>query len=514
MTTGQRVLLNTVATYGRSALAIFLGLYSCRWVLQCLGKIDYGLMGVVGGLFGFVAILNGVTSTSCSRYFALAAGKGDEEELNKWFNVAWFIHIALPLLLLCIGLPLGDYIVRNVLVVPAERLATARIVFVLSVATSFVSMIASPYTGMMIARQNIAEMSLWNMAGTICNFIGAYSLFFCPGDKWLVYASVTTVSSIAVTIGQSYRCHKLYSACRVDMAKLFDTSRIVAIFSFSVWQLLASIGGIFRSVCMGMLINRRFPPQHNPDANASYTVGMSIYNYSQVLSGALLGAISPELTSTEGRGDRGRLIENATRASKFAVFLVLVICIPLMLEIHTVLDIWLKDPPAAAWLFAICWMCVAIVDNLTYGQMACVFAVGKIAAYQCVVSGLSMSALPVAWVMYRCGAGLHAAGTSIVITYTLAMCARVIMCKYLTGYPIMQWFYRVLRPIAFCILLAFSAGYVATFAPIHGTLVGIALTAVVSVSVLCVACWCFLFDKTEKAFVMAQFNSVVMRMRR
>ena len=54
MTQNRRIVLNIVATYGRSLYALVIGLFCGRWALMALGEVDYGLMGVVGGLTAFI----------------------------------------------------------------------------------------------------------------------------------------------------------------------------------------------------------------------------------------------------------------------------------------------------------------------------------------------------------------------------------------------------------------------------------------------------------------------------
>ena len=49
MTQNRRIVLNIVATYGRSVYGAVLGLFTAWWVLVSLGQIDYGSFGVVGG---------------------------------------------------------------------------------------------------------------------------------------------------------------------------------------------------------------------------------------------------------------------------------------------------------------------------------------------------------------------------------------------------------------------------------------------------------------------------------
>ena len=50
MTQNRRILLNIVATYGRSLYALVCGLFISRWVLAALGKTDFGVGGVVVGM--------------------------------------------------------------------------------------------------------------------------------------------------------------------------------------------------------------------------------------------------------------------------------------------------------------------------------------------------------------------------------------------------------------------------------------------------------------------------------
>ena len=50
MSPNRRILLNILATYGRSLYALVCGLFISRWVLAALGKTDFGLYGVVSGM--------------------------------------------------------------------------------------------------------------------------------------------------------------------------------------------------------------------------------------------------------------------------------------------------------------------------------------------------------------------------------------------------------------------------------------------------------------------------------
>lgn len=143
MNPSTRIILNTLAAYARSVLAAGLALFSGRWVLEALGASDFGLFSVVGAIIVFITFLNGVMSASASRHLAIAIGRGELEEANKWFNTALGIHLLLPTVLIVIGLPAGEYCIRNIFTIPPDRIGACIWVFRMSLVVAFVNMSAS-----------------------------------------------------------------------------------------------------------------------------------------------------------------------------------------------------------------------------------------------------------------------------------------------------------------------------------------------------------------------------------
>ena len=179
LTENRRIVLNTFATYGRSLVSLCFGLWTSRWVLQALGKDDFGLYGVVGGLIAFIVLLNNVMSNSVGRFYAYAIGETRNmapdvahDHVCRWFNTAFTVHATLPILLVVIGYPIGSYAIRHWLVIPIDRLETCLWVFRFSLIGAFVNMISVPYLAMYRAKQLIVELSVWGMVQTIFMFIG------------------------------------------------------------------------------------------------------------------------------------------------------------------------------------------------------------------------------------------------------------------------------------------------------------------------------------------------------
>ena len=149
MSPNRRILLNIVATYGRNLYAIIVGLFCGRWSLMALGEVDYGLLGVVGGLTAFISFINGLLASAVGRFYAISIGKanadnGSQEALETcrmWFSLAVLVHTVVPIILIVIGYPLGIGMVRHFLTIPPDRIDACVWVFRFVCASCFISMV-------------------------------------------------------------------------------------------------------------------------------------------------------------------------------------------------------------------------------------------------------------------------------------------------------------------------------------------------------------------------------------
>ena len=145
---GRRIAFNAAVTYARSLIALVLGLFSARWVLAALGAVDFGLYAVVGSMMAFVGFFGGVLGISVARHYAFAVGGGSSDDLAAWCAAACRIHFVLAILLTAIAWPMGEWCVRNVMVMPPDRLVACLWTFRLALVTLFVTVASVPFNAM------------------------------------------------------------------------------------------------------------------------------------------------------------------------------------------------------------------------------------------------------------------------------------------------------------------------------------------------------------------------------
>ena len=157
---------------------------------MALGEVDYGLMGVVGGLTVFITYLNGILGGAIGRYYAVSVGAQQKdptaglETCRMWFTTAVVINTIIPAILMIVGYPLGVWAVENFLTIPPDRVDACVWVWRFVCATCFLGMVTLPLQAMYTAKQYIAELTIYSFVTTTLNAFFLYYMVTHPGI-WL-----------------------------------------------------------------------------------------------------------------------------------------------------------------------------------------------------------------------------------------------------------------------------------------------------------------------------------------
>ena len=507
MTSNRRIFLNIIATYGRSLYALVCGLFISRWVLAALGKTDFGLYGLVGGMTVFISFLNTLLSVATSRFYAFAQGLAEKdtdegktdaglEECRKWFSTAVLLHTAVPIILIMIGYPLGMYAVEHWLTIPPERLDACRWVFRFVCISCFVGMINVPFQAMYTAKQYIAELTIYGVVATTANICFMYFMVTHPGDWLAKYALWMCLVSVVPQLIICLRALKVFPECRFRIRYSLDKKRIGQLAAFATWQAFGGLGSILRSQGIQILVNKYFGPTYN----ASMTIANQVSAQSQTLSSAMQGAFAPAITTACGAGHIDEMRALAYRACKFGMILALIFVLPLALELRAILVFWLVNPPPCAAELCLCILMMMMIDKSASGHMLAVAAKGKIAAYQTFLGGSLILTLPLAWLFVACKFGFVSIGYAMIITMMICSCGRVWFARKLVGMSVRYWLFKIMIPICCVVLIVMTVGFSIRFLLDTG-LLRIVVTAALCEAVFLPLVWFLLLDSPERQYV-------------
>ncbi len=507
MTANRRIIINTLATYGRSLFSLFVGVFSARWVLMALGESDLGIFGVVGSIILCIQLLNIVMSTAVARFFAFAIGEAKTMDsvsaqrlLVGWFNAAISVHVILPVLLCVIGYPIGLWLIEKWLVVPPDRIDACVWVFRFSLFSAFIGMVSVPYIAMYRARQLIAELTVWEVLRTIIVFCGAFFLLYFKGDRLIIYAAIMSFSPVLILCIQMYRAHIQFDCCRIRLKALFCYEKIKKILVFGCCDLFSSLGCIVRDQGAAFVINKVY----GPAVNSAYGIANQLSNQTNALAGAMNGALLPAITTCEGEGDCSKAIALAHRSCKYCTLLVLVFAIPLYLEADLVLKLWLVNPPMYAPMLCRYVLITAVCFKLGWGYHMAICAKGRVALYHFVVGCISVLTLPVMYVLVQ-AYGVAGVGWSLIGNAFILSMVRVLFARRLVHISASYWVKRIFIPISMISFLCLLSGSVAR-GFLDATFFRIVLTSVVVILVLLVLSWLIVLDCDERNFILVNIK--------
>jgi len=448
--------MNVVATYGRSLYALVISLFCTRWVLLALGEVNFGLFGVVGGLIAICAVFNALLSSATTRFFSVAMGEAANldpvkglEYCRRWFNVSVLAHTVLACFLIVLGYPIGAWAIESCLTIPPEKIGDCLWVFRFSCLATFVSMVNVPFTGMFVAKQEIAEQSLYGIVQTTLGFCIAAYMIMHPG-YWLVgYAALLCTNAMLFEVAICLRACQKYRECRLSLVFMRDSSRLGQMFRFAFYQSFTGIGFVCLNQGMNIFVNKVF----GPTLNASMGVATKVQTQASALTTALGTAFQPAIATAWGAGDLERVRCLALRATKFGLFGALVFVVPLLVGIDWVLILWLKTPPPHASLLCTCLLIAFAVDKFGLGQDMAINASGRIGWYQFCQGVSWMSSLPLAICFYRCGGGVSSVGFGLVMGFSLASLVRIIFAHVLLGFPLVEFLlHQVVRVVVVAVV--------------------------------------------------------------
>ena len=515
MTPNRRIFLNIVATYGRSLYALVIGLFCGRWTLMALGEVDYGLMGAVGCLIGFIGFFNSVLVGGATRFYAISIGQAQVakdkvaalEESRRWFNTALTIETAFPIVLLAIGYPIGEWAVRHFMTIPPDRIGTCVWVFRCSCVSAFIGMVCCPFNAMYGAKQYIAELTVYSFITTTLTVCFAGYMVSHPRDNWLlIYALFSCFVAVAPNLIIAFRARFLFPECRIVPRYMWDRSRLKVTLGYTGCIVMGAGVSLLRNQGITVLINKLYGPR----VNAAMAIGHTVNGHASSLSGSLMGAFSPAIMTAYGTGDYRSANKLALRGCKFAMVLSLLFTLPLALELPEVMTLWLKNPPRYATGLCLLMIINYLADVCTTGHRIAVNAHGKIFWYNLILSSISVLTLPIALVAGLMGGNVYCVGWTLVIMGTINSIGRVCFARHYVGMSVRYWMFRVIWPVIIMIGVCGGIGYLPHLA-MPASFLRVCITAVITEGVFIPLVWFVTFDDEEREYMKTKLLSKVVK---
>lgn len=398
MNDNKKIAFNSVIIFVRLCLSTLISLIAARFVLQALGASDYGLYSVVGGMVTILNVVNTAMVSTTYRYIACELGKGETGQPNKVFNASFLIHACFALLIVILGVTIGEWYINTYLNVADGKLPDAKFVFRISILTTVVSTVLVPYRGLLVAFEKFSVSAIIDIVAQLFRLGGVIALLYVGGNKFRIYSLVMMAYIFIECAGYvlySYRHYVKIIAVRFYR----DLGLYKEMLSFSWWILFGAVASAGKTQGSAMIINFFFGTL----VNGAFAVARQVENFIQMFARSLNNAAIPQITKNFSGGNESRSIKLASYISKYTFILMTLVAFPVMLEMDFLLKLWLKNVPEGAVIFCKLMVLEGLIGCMGEGIPALIQASGKIKYFQLVLSTMSILGLPIAFVFYKLG---------------------------------------------------------------------------------------------------------------
>lgn len=437
----KRIAKNTLLLYLRMLITMAVGLFTSRVILNTLGVSDFGIYNVVGGFVGMFSMISGSLSSAIGRFITFELGKGNIDKLKIIFSTSVNIQIIFIVIGITIAEVFGLWFLNEKMVIPTERLYAANWVFQFSIICLAIDMLSIPYNACIIAHEKMSAFAYISIYEVITKLLIAWLIVISPIDKLIFYSLLMCLVSLSIRMIYGYYCSKNFTECKYQFT--LNKQLLKEMFSFAGWNFIGQSSAILREQGGNLIINLFCGPTVNAARGIASQVNSAV---SRFYSNFMM-AVGPQITKSYAAKDYEYMTKLAHQSARLSFFLLFFLSLPIIVNVHYILRLWLHIVPEHTPNFVILVMIFTMCESLSNPLITIMLATGKIRNYQIIVGGLQMLNLPISYILLRLGCIPETVLIVAIFLSLICLMARLTMLKRMIKLSPSAYCIKVLLPV-------------------------------------------------------------------
>ena len=503
----KRIAKNTGFLYVRMAVVLFISLYTSKVILNTLGVQDYGIYNVVAGFVSMFGFLNASITACIQRFYNYEIGQKGDIGMSRVFTMSCLIEFIIAIFVLLLLEVFGFWYINNKLVVPAEKLYAANILFQLSTLQMIIVMFQAPFSGVILAKEKMDFYAAVGVVDVVLKLIIVIVLPYLLYDSLIVFGCLMTIISIVDFFLYSIYARMKFNGLR--LLRFWDRGLFCSMLSFSGWNIFGAIAMVARTQGLNLLLNLFF----GPVVNAARGVATQIQGALMGFIGNIGMAARPQAVESYAKGNINRSRDIMFSISKICFLFLFILALPVSLNIDIILRIWLGNAiPDYTNIFTILILCTALIDVLNTPVTMLIMATGKVKKYCLYTSIGGLMVIPIAYLFLIMGESPSSSFVAGIIISVVVQIISIVELKRLVGISIPFYLNNVVLPLAgtaiistlpLCIFQFFTDSCILFFS----------LSVVYSITVVPVVSYFFCLNTQEKNLVKSYMVKMLNRIK-
>lgn len=429
---------NSLMLYLRMFVNMGVSLLTSRLILNALGETDFGIYNVVGGIVVMFTFINGSMNSSTSRFLTVSLAKGNSQELKATFSFAVTIHAILAFIILLLAETFGLWFFYHKMIIPAERMDTAFILYQLSIITTMLSIMSVPYNSSIISHEKMNAFAYISISDVVFKLLIVYIVIYLPWDKLLLYALLLFITQIVNQLIYIIYCQVHFEEAKYSLT--WNKKLFVEMCGFAGWNMTGNFAFVCYTQGLNLLINMFF----GPSVNAARGIAIRVQGIISNFASNFQTAIHPQITKNYAVGNYEYMQKLIFAESKFSLYLLLLLSLPVLVEAQLILNWWLVNVPENTVVFLRIMLFTTYIETTTNPLLVSALATGNVKKLQLVICPLLLCILPLSYLFLKFGAPAYSVFIVNLLILFLSLIIRVFMLKPFIGLSPKHYFVDVI----------------------------------------------------------------------
>ena len=285
---GKTLAENTAVMYIRMAVLTVVYFYTSRVLLRELGVDDFGIYSLVGSVVAMFESIKVLFTASTQRFLSYEMGRGNPQRLSAVFNTSLYINLFIALIFIILAEIAGIWFLEYKANISQDRMFAAECVFQLSLLSTVLSILTTPYDASVIAHEKMNFYALISVIDGILKLLAVLILPIIPFDRLIFYGIAVVAVTLSLRITTIIYCNKHFPESKLK--KVYDSSLLKQMIAFAGWRFVGNASFTITQNGLNMLLN---------------VFGGTVVNAARGISYQVKGAVSMFLNNvSKGLGRR------------------------------------------------------------------------------------------------------------------------------------------------------------------------------------------------------------------
>lgn len=457
--TANRIVKNTGFLYARMGITMFISLWTTRIILNALGASDFGIFTIVGGAMGMLSFLNASMATATQRFLSYYQGVGDKDKIKEVFHTSVFLHIIISVVLVICFIFAGLLFFNYILNIPENRIRAAYIIYGCLVVSTAFTVMTVPFDATLNAHENMRYYAIIGVFESVLKLLAAFIVIYAMSDKLIVYGILMACIPILLLVIMRTYCLRHYDECHISLRRRIDKGLVKEMTSFAGWNLMTLFSSVFTQYGLGIVLNHFYGAL----LNAAQGIANQLSGMLMAFCNSMLKALSPSITKKTGAGQKQQVVLATLLGSKYSFLLLAVFAVPCIIEMPSVLRLWLKSIPEWCILFCQLQLIRSVIEQLFITLKTAISAQGQIKQFSVINGVLNVFPFLLTYILFSKGYPPYVMYVTWILCYSVGGgVSLVYYSKHLCVIPYNMFFKIVFLPCVVMLIFMLLSGSISS----------------------------------------------------